>query len=239
MVASGVSLFRWRSYLPLLFLPLFLLSILHFTYPLGSETLDNLWDAFCLTIAMAGVTLRVLTVGFVPARTSGRNTKRQKADTLNTTGMYSVVRHPLYLGNGFIWMGLALFTHAWWLVVIAALAFWLYYERIILAEEDYLEEKFGDEFTAWAARTPTFIPDLRGWTAPALSFCVKAVLARENSTLSSTILAFFILEVSGDYFAGKMPHLDIGWEVLVVVEALVYSVLRWLKKNNHLAVSDR
>ena len=31
--------------------------------------------------------------------TSGRNTHDQVADSLNTSGIYSIVRHPLYVGN--------------------------------------------------------------------------------------------------------------------------------------------
>ncbi|MGC9453013.1 MAG: methyltransferase family protein, partial [Oceanipulchritudo sp.] len=50
--------------------------------------------------------------------TSGRNTKQQVAYSLNTTGFYSVVRNPLYLGNFFMYLGIALFTHHWWLVLV-------------------------------------------------------------------------------------------------------------------------
>lgn len=48
---------------------------------------DTYWDAFSVALAFLGFALRVVTVGHVPAGTSGRNTRAQKADALNRTGM--------------------------------------------------------------------------------------------------------------------------------------------------------
>ena len=84
------------------------------------------WGLLCMAVALAGLGVRGLTVGCVPERTSGRNTKEgHVADALNTTGMYSIVRHPLYLGNFIIWVGVAMYCAVWWLVVIVALLFGL------------------------------------------------------------------------------------------------------------------
>src|SRR5919206_4624496 len=103
-VRSGNWLFRRRSYLPvLLFIPV-LLSMRHFTYPHGRQIFDRLWELLCLLISLSGLGIRVLVVGHTPAGTSGRNTRDgQVASQLNTTGMYSVVRHPLYAGNFLTW----------------------------------------------------------------------------------------------------------------------------------------
>ena len=57
-----------------------------------------------------GLGIRVFTVGFTPKNTSGRNTAEQIADVLNTSGIYSMVRHPLYVGNFFMWLGIGLLT---------------------------------------------------------------------------------------------------------------------------------
>ena len=154
LARSGSYLFRWRSYLPLLFMPVLILALEDFSYPGDSELLDNLLEVACGAVAVVGLFLRVLTVGYVPQRTSGRNTKQQHAEILNTTGLYSLVRHPLYLGNFLIWLGLIMFVHTWWLVLIGILSFWLYYERIMFAEEEFLSRRFRAEFEEWAARTP-------------------------------------------------------------------------------------
>jgi len=75
--------------------------------------------------------------GYAPRGTSGRHTLRQEAKRLNSSGMYSLLRHPLYLGNALMWLGISLFVHVWWVVVISMLIFWIYYERIMFAEEEF------------------------------------------------------------------------------------------------------
>ena len=133
--ATGDVLFRWRSWLPLLLLPLFLASFPGLGYPGGSHRLDLVWELACFSVAALGIAGRLLTSGTAPRGTSGRNTREQKAAALNTTGPYSVVRHPLYLGNYLIGLGLSLFTRTWFLPVIVSLAALLYYERIAAREK--------------------------------------------------------------------------------------------------------
>ena len=239
MLRSGVHLFRWRSYVPLLLLPILVLAQVDFQHIDASHAQDYFWEAFCGAVAALGLALRAFTVGCVPAHTSGRNTARQIAASLNVKGPYSVVRHPLYVGNYLIWLGVALFPREWWLVLITTMMFWLHYERIMLAEEEFLREGFGPEFETWAAKTPTFMPDIRRWVARDLPFSWKTVLARENSTLLATIVTFFVLEVTGDFFAGAMPHLDLGWALLLGSAVITYGVLRWLKKKGRLSVEGR
>lgn len=239
MLESGRYLFRWRSYFPLLVLAFVLLMLVDFEHFGGSEELDLLWEGICGAVAAAGLLLRAFAVGSVPAHTSGRNTTQQVAASLNIKGVYSAVRHPLYLGNYLIWLGIALFAHTWWVVVIVTLTFWLYYERIMLAEEEFLRQRFGSEFEDWAARTPAFIPNIGHWVPSSLPFSWKTVLARENSTLLATVVIFFLLEVTGNFFAGKLPHLDLGWTLLLAAAGVTYVVLRLMKKYGHLAVDGR
>ena len=111
----------------------------------------------------------------------------QVAESLNTTGLYSVVRHPLYLGNFLMWLGVALFPRSLSFVAAVVFAFWLYYERIMIAEEAFLRERFGERFDAWADRTPAFIPSLRRWTRPRLAFSLRKVLRKEYNGLLAVV----------------------------------------------------
>ncbi|HEU0053094.1 MAG TPA: hypothetical protein VFQ39_07945, partial [Longimicrobium sp.] len=86
-VRSGNWLFRWRSYLPLLLLAVVLLGVRDFTYPQGSPALDEAWEALCFAIGAAGLLVRAAALGYAPEGTSGRNTRKQVAQVLNTTGM--------------------------------------------------------------------------------------------------------------------------------------------------------
>ena len=230
-VATGNWLFRRRGYLPLVLLAVVLPGIAALRYPLGSHADDIAWEIVCLLVSGCGLALRAYTVGHAPAHTSGRNTRSQVADVLNTTGAYSVVRNPLYLGNFLILLGVVAFSRDPWCVLVFSLVFWLYYERIISAEERFLEEQFWDEFRTWAARTPAFVPRLSRWRPPALSFSLRTVLKREYPGVLALVLAFAFQEVLGDYVARGVLMIDPLWATLLVVGVIASLVLRHLKKR--------
>ena len=231
---SGNWLFRWRSYLPIAGLAMILLALREYEYLGHSEMLDHLWEVICLVVSFTGLAIRSYTIGHTPKGTSGRNTKQQVADTLNTTGAYSIVRNPLYLGNFFMGLGVALFAHLWWLTLIYILAFWLYYERIIFAEEAYLREKFGAEYLTWADRTPVIIPSFRNYKKPELPFSFKNVLRREYNGFFAVIVCLFLFETLGELVAEHRLEFDCGWVVGLVIGFLVWVTLRTMKKRTKL-----
>jgi protein-S-isoprenylcysteine O-methyltransferase Ste14 len=227
---TGNWLFRWRSYLPLIVIAIFLLALREYEYPGHSEKLDHIWEVVCLLVSFLGLGIRIVTIGHTPRGTSGRNTKKQVAETLNTTGLYSVVRNPLYLGNFFMWLGIALFAHLWWLTLIYILVFWLYYERIIFAEEAYLRDKFGNEYLEWANKTPAFIPKLSQYRKANLPFSLRNVLRREYNGFFAVIVILFVLETVGEIFVKGRLEFDLGWIFLLGIGFVVWMVLRSLKK---------
>lgn len=227
---TGNWLFRWRSYVPALFFGIALFSLRYFK-PFPSESADEIWEIFCLSVSYFGLAIRILAIGYTPSRTSGRNTRRQVAESLNTTGIYSLIRHPLYLGNCLMWFGISLFPMLWWLSVLCILMFWVYYERIMFAEEAYLRDKFGEAYSVWAEKTPAFIPSFRTYVKPSLPFSWKKVLRREYNGFFAVPLCLFIMELLGDYLAGIGAHIDIMWAIIMVVAFTVWVTLRTLKRH--------
>jgi len=228
---AGNWLFRWRSYLPLLLIGLFLVAVKDFQHTAYNPKLHLWWEIFCLFISFFGLGIRIFTIGYSPSGTSGRNTKKQIAKVLNTTGMYSIVRHPLYLGNFFIWLGISLFVRIWWFSLIVMLIFWLYYERIMLAEEKFLQDKFGDAFLKWANETPAFLPRIKNWQPPGLTFSLKYVLKKEYSGFFGIIVSFTFLEIIGNIFAKGKLELDLMWQIIFVGGLVIYLTIRILKKK--------
>lgn len=240
MQREGAWLFRWRSYLPLLLVPLVFSAVGTWASMRGrmSWRVEMTWELFCIGLGVLGTVLRCLTVGFVPEDTSGRNTRRQKAGSLNTTGVYSLVRHPLYLANCLVLLGLVMYPGVWWVALIASLAFWIYYERIMVAEEAFLAERFGAEFDAWAAATPAFVAYRpRLWRWPDRRFCLRTVLRREYSGLMTTTLAFAGLEYVDlalyPCAAGRVMYPTLA----IIAATACYLILRYLKHRS--AVSRR
>jgi len=233
---QGGWFFRWRSYLPLLIIPILFIALRHSEYleQVFGETTDNLYEGLCIAIAFLGLTMRCMIIGYVPEGTSGRNTKRQEAETLNTAGMYSILRHPLYSANFIIFLGITLFVQVWWFSLVAILVFFVYYERIIFAEEEFLRRKFGNLYLEYANKTPVFWPNFKNWQPPSLPFSFRNVLKREHSGFFAIIATFTFLEIVGDLFVEGILELSLAWIIFFSLGLVIYLVFVSLKKNTRL-----
>jgi len=236
MARQGNWFFRWRSYVLLGFAPLALLVVMQ---PEPIETTfgqlaDTLFESACIALAFLGLAIRAVTVGYVPAGTSGRNTAKQVADTLNTKGLYSLTRNPLYLGNAVIYMAIACFLQNVWFAALMLLFLIIYLERIIATEEKFLAGKFGNDYREWATEVPAFFPRLTGWRAPELTFSFRNVLRREYSGLFAIIAVLFVLDQSREFLAESKTVLDPNWLAALAAGALAYVLLRWVKKRTRL-----
>jgi len=230
----GNFLFRWRSYLPLFMVVFFVMALKDFHYPADEHIFDLVWELACFVISLAGLAVRIKVAGHVPKGTSGRNTKEQVADHLNTTGMYSIWRHPLYMGNFLIWLGIVLSLRVLWFGVISVLFFWAYYIRIMFAEEEYLRKKYADMFLNWANKTPIFIPRFKNWRKPDLPFSVKNAVKREYSSLFAIIAAFMTIELLGDFMVQKKIEVDKVWGIIFTVGLIIYLIIRFIRKHTDL-----
>lgn len=247
LVRQGNWLFRWRSYLPFLILPLAAASFRNsgwFIETFGNG-LEEAWDIACYVLALVGLGLRIVIVGYVPSGTSGRNAVEQRADVLNTSGMYSVVRHPLYFANFIVFIAFILLFKSLLLVLFMALAYFLYYERIMLAEEQFLESKYGESYRAWAERTPAFLPRFTGFVRPSLSFSWRSALVREFHTLFLISAAFALVEMLEALILEKQNLFEWiadepVWMLVFVASAVVYVCIYTIKKRtNWLKVKGR
>lgn len=241
LALHGKFLFRWRSYLPLFLFPIFAGAAsesVKVEQALGNDW-SAAWTCICLAVALLGLAIRVAVVGFVPAGTSGRNVDKQRAEQLNTTGLYSVVRNPLYLGNFVGLIGFVAAARVWWLIVVVGLIYWLYIERIIVAEEEFLESKFGKQYVDWASKTPVFIPRLSGWTKPNMPFSLRTVLRREYNGLFALGTVFILWSAFVDLVienksASAWVHEDYVLAALFLATLGAFVVLRYLKKHSRL-----
>ena len=72
---------------------------------------------------------------------------------LNTSGIYGVVRHPLYMSNGLLALGMAILfksMHA----LLFSIPYALLYLLIIHFEEKNLLERCGEEYKEYKRKTP-------------------------------------------------------------------------------------
>jgi protein-S-isoprenylcysteine O-methyltransferase Ste14 len=237
---SGNLLFRYRGQIPVI-LFLAAIPVVWFT---GDAGLENNWQ-WIITLAgiflsVSGFFIRAWTIATTPKGTSGRNTEEQVAESLNISGIYSMVRHPLYLGNYLMWIGIVVFTFNIWFVLVVSLAYWIYYERIMFAEERFLEKKFGKDYLDWSLKVPAFLPSLKDRIKSKVPFSVKSVLRREYSGVLATITGFaFIDHLRYFFLNGSIDPWRISTFFLLAA-LLLTIILRTIKHNTGLLdESDR
>ena len=228
---SGNWLFKRRGQIPVV---LFILAIptVYFTdYNQLNPTISTIINYTAVVLSFLGFVVRAYTIGTTPRGTSGRNTENQVAESLNTSGIYSTVRHPLYLGNYLMWIGIVVFTHNFAFVIIVSLLYWLYYERIMFAEERFLEKKFGQIYMDWSLKVPAFIPQWSTFRKSEIPFSMKSVLRREYSGVLATVIGFVYVEILMGFF--HYGTFSVGKKFLYVlgISVVMTLVLRTLKHN--------
>jgi protein-S-isoprenylcysteine O-methyltransferase Ste14 len=68
------------------------------------------------------------------------------ATSLQTTGIYSVTRNPMYVGLILIYLGMAFIFGNWWTLILLPFLIAYVTYRIILPEERYLTRAFGNTY---------------------------------------------------------------------------------------------
>ncbi|OFY74033.1 MAG: hypothetical protein A2V46_05995 [Bacteroidetes bacterium RBG_19FT_COMBO_42_7] len=227
---SGNWLFKHRSWLPVVLIiagiiVLYLTNRQAILYDLTEELIF-------LGVSLLGQAIRIYTVGYAPRNTSGRNTVAgQIADELNTTGIYSLVRHPLYLGNFFMWLGPVLFVRTPVFLIFIILVYWLYYERIMFAEEQFLRGKFGEAYDKWSENVWAIIPRFKGFIKPSLPFSFKTVLKREYNSFVNIFIIFTGLDLFRNYFVSERIYLNPVWIYLGLPAGIIWIMIRLIHKK--------
>ncbi|MFQ5534667.1 MAG: methyltransferase family protein [Sphingomonadales bacterium] len=231
MAKSGKPFFQRRKYASTVTIIGGALVILAF----GGATFDDplrqfSYDAFWIAVAAMGGIVRITASGFAALGTSGEGKKEAVAPELNTTGVYSLVRNPLYVGRVLTFTGLAFLTGVWEYGALVFLLSILFYERVIAYEEQYLAQKFGDEYSKWCARVPVFLPKLTGWVTPRLKWWWRRLFFRETYKvldLAATVTAYTVLK---DYAAtGNWAFSSVQLAAIIVL-ATGYVVITSLKR---------
>jgi protein-S-isoprenylcysteine O-methyltransferase Ste14 len=144
MIELGEKLYQWRHYTAI---PALMVLLLFAGPSARSATVGTL-------LIVLGAVIRVYTVAF----TGAENKDTIMMDELVTTGPFTLVRNPLYIGNMMITFGVICYAGIIWLG-IPTLAFFLFqYYCVTKYEENALLAKFGDEYQRYMDRVPAWIP---------------------------------------------------------------------------------
>lgn len=145
---------------------------------------------FALILIFAGQLIRFWAAGTIGLYRG----EKVKAQRLATTGAYSLIRNPLYFGNGLIGLGWSLIA-GYLAVIIFVISFWIIYAKIIIPfEEKFLTNKFGAEYLHWKNQTGMFLPkSLKNFRRG--NFDSKILIRSEVHSLVTTIIGTVIILV--------------------------------------------
>ncbi len=68
------------------------------------------------------------------------------AKSLQTKGIYSISRNPMYIGLLFVYTGIAFIKGNWWTFILIPLVILIVNQLVIISEEKYLERAFWQEY---------------------------------------------------------------------------------------------
>jgi protein-S-isoprenylcysteine O-methyltransferase Ste14 len=107
---------------------------------------------------IVGVLVFLLGFGFgLPAARRMRQVKTtfnpyHSSTSLVTSGTFRITRNPLYVANLVNYTGLVIFFRTPWGLLLLPVIVWLMNRWVIIQEERYLEQKFGDEYRHYKAK---------------------------------------------------------------------------------------
>jgi protein-S-isoprenylcysteine O-methyltransferase Ste14 len=237
---SGNFLFKYRGQIPVILFFAAIPVIYVTDYAFLDKDHSYYWVLLILSavVSLLGQIVRAIAIGTANKNTSGRNTKEQVAEALNTKGIYSMLRHPLYLGNYLMWIGIVMYTFNVWFFVLVSLAFWLYYERIMFAEERFLERKFGDDYVNWSLKVPAFVPSMKNYVKSDIPFSMKTILRREYSGVSATIIGFLFVDIFRDAIISGTFVYHHYYGIVFGVAIFISLFFRTLKHNTKILFEE-
>src|SRR5215813_6037089 len=110
-----------------------------------------------------GLVLLVLGVG-IAAR--GRRTMQAAGTNVNpalptnaivASGPFRFSRNPLYLALTLLYLGLTLAFNTWWGIVVLVPVLIIMHRGVVLREERYLEQKFGETYRQYRSKVRRYL----------------------------------------------------------------------------------
>jgi protein-S-isoprenylcysteine O-methyltransferase Ste14 len=236
-VSLGKFFFKYRDGL----FPVIYIILLLFIRPglfLADAHLDKYVCAAGILILLLGQIFRIVVIGFAYIKRGGRGGK-VFAESLVKTGFFAHVRNPMYVGNYLIIVGLVMLYGAPEAYLLILPFFLLVYYSIVINEEEYLREKFGQEYDDYATKVNRFIPDFRGIkkSLETYQFNWLKVLRKEYGSIFFITCAWLSILIWKDItlYGYDQKHTEINILLMLFIPIILfYGITLYLKLRGHL-----
>lgn len=186
-------------------------------------------------LAVVGQAARITTIGLAYIIRGGKDHKVY-AEELVTSGLYSHVRNPMYVGNFFLILGLAVASNSWVFALVGVPLALGMHKAIVAAEEHFLRTRFGAQYDGYVARVPRWVPRLRGLvgTVRGMQFDWRRVISKEYAATFDWFSAVAVVVLLKLWRASALQvHEDLAAVMVVVIVArfVLWFVARQLNRN--------
>lgn len=242
MIAIGNFFFKYRNYLFIflylaLFVPLFVDAARLFTPERFGPRYYLYPIVIGLSVTVLGQLIRGITIGLAYIVRGGKD-KKVYADTLVTEGIFNHGRNPLYVGNILMLAGVAILSNFLLYIVVIIPAFLFIYQAIVLAEENFLRQKFGKDFDDYCRRVNRWWINPGGLarTLKSMKFNYKRWVLKEYNTQFVWLcgIALILLTTYQDVLIGDDRLRNTILTCIVAGLAILYLTVRYLKKSRRL-----
>jgi len=235
MIDIGNFFFRYRNWL---FIILYLLLFLPSPPLFRAEQFGDkywLWPLVLgLIVTISGQVIRGATIGLAYIIRGGKD-KKVYAEELVTTGIFDHCRNPLYVGNILMLFGVGILSNSLIYIAVIMPLFLFIYQAIVLAEENFLRNKFGKSFDDYCSRVNRWIPSLSGIskTFSGMKFNWKRWILKEYNTQFVWMLGIvLIILFRYPQLTGNDTSVRNMWlAILIPALGVFYGTVRYLKKS--------
>lgn len=235
MILIGNFFFRYRNVLFIfLYLLLFMPSPKLFS-PVYFGDNYYWWPIVTgLIITICGQIIRGATIGLAYIIRGGKD-GQVYAESLVTTGIFNHCRNPLYVGNILMLCGVGVLSNSLIYATIVIPLFLFIYQTIVLAEENFLQKKFGPSFEQYCGHVNRWVPSLKGITKTfsSMRFNWKRWLIKEYNTqyIWLTGIVCILLFKYPQLTAYSTDKRNLLLAVFLPVLLIYYLSIRFLKKS--------
>lgn len=185
-----------------------------------------------IVLAVIGELIRFWALGFV----------EKKGKKLAMSGPYAFVRNPLYVGNFFLGLGVAVLVWNWIILVVFLVGFLGIYTGTIRGEEKHLREMFGKPYEDYCKNVPSFLPRFTPYRAPEKDTFLwsRIIKHHEYITVAGILLMFTLIHLYDDLVISKEPlSEEIPLIIIAVVITLALALERVFVSRLHITFFER
>lgn len=240
MIAIGNFFFKYRNNL---FIVLYLLLFVPSPKLFAPEQFGPDYYLYPvilgLLVTFAGEIIRGITIGLAYIIRGGRD-KKVYAEELVTEGIFRHCRNPLYVGNILMLLGVGILANSLFYVGIVMPLFLFIYQAIVLAEENFLRNKFGAQFDAYCKKVNRWLINFSGIgeTMSGMQFNYKRWILKEYNTLLVWLVGIVAILIFR--YPQIVPEPDnrvVIFTAIVLALGVLYAYVRYLKKSGKMTDS--